>query len=195
MSTIFSQRDNWRCFDWNLWKFLGWRQTWLSQLKPNVKVGQSLAQMWRNVSRIKSYAEIYYFPNDKTEDVLTDTLINFHDCHLTWLSQLKPNVKEGQVRLTSIAASFLQSAHNIWCDDSFSLRQPVYIVTMLPFQSHMASIGCYCAKWNSCETGRIASNKLVHMLEGDFMKSLMRCQQNCSIVHSELDRHCVKSVS
>ena len=36
--------------------------------------------------------EIECFLNEGTEDVLTDTLMNFHDWHLTWLSQLKPNV-------------------------------------------------------------------------------------------------------
>ena len=31
----------------------------------------------------------------ETEDVLTDIVIYFYDQHLTWLSQLKPNVKVG----------------------------------------------------------------------------------------------------
>ena len=39
---------------------------------------------------------IKYFLNEETEGVLADTLMNFHDWHLTWLSQLKPNVKVGQ---------------------------------------------------------------------------------------------------
>ena len=37
-----------------------------------------------------------YFINQETECFLNDTMMNFHDWHLTWLSQLKPNVKVGQ---------------------------------------------------------------------------------------------------
>ena len=44
----------------------------------------------------RSLAEIEYFLNEDTEGVLTDTLMNFHDWHLTWLSQFKPNVMMGQ---------------------------------------------------------------------------------------------------
>ena len=40
--------------------------------------------------------EIVYFLNEETEGVLTDTLMNFHDWHPSWLSQLKSNVKGGQ---------------------------------------------------------------------------------------------------
>ena len=40
--------------------------------------------------------EIEYFVNEESEDVLTDILMNFHDWHLTWLSQLKPFVKARQ---------------------------------------------------------------------------------------------------
>ena len=36
-----------------------------------------------------------FFLNEETEGVLTDTLMNLLDWHLTWLSQLKPNVKVG----------------------------------------------------------------------------------------------------
>ena len=39
--------------------------------------------------------EVEYFLNKETEGVLTDTVIYFYDQHLTWLSQLKPNVKVG----------------------------------------------------------------------------------------------------
>ena len=37
-----------------------------------------------------------YFLNEESEGVLTDILMNFHDWHLTWLYQLKPNVKVGK---------------------------------------------------------------------------------------------------
>ena len=40
--------------------------------------------------------EIGYFLNEETEIILTDTLMNLHDWHLTWLSQVIPNVKVGQ---------------------------------------------------------------------------------------------------
>ena len=40
--------------------------------------------------------EFEYFLNEETEGILTDTLMNFHDWHLTWLSQPKPNVKVGR---------------------------------------------------------------------------------------------------
>ena len=39
--------------------------------------------------------EVEYFLNEETEGVLTDTVIYLYDHHLTWLSQLKPNVKVG----------------------------------------------------------------------------------------------------
>ena len=39
--------------------------------------------------------EVEYFLKKETEGVLTDTVIYFSDQHLTWLSQLKPNVKVG----------------------------------------------------------------------------------------------------
>ena len=39
--------------------------------------------------------EVEYFLNEKTEGVLTETVIYFYDQHLTWLSQLKPNAKVG----------------------------------------------------------------------------------------------------
>ena len=39
--------------------------------------------------------EVEYFLNEETEGVLTDAVIYFYDQHLTWLSQLKPNVKVG----------------------------------------------------------------------------------------------------
>ena len=39
--------------------------------------------------------EVEYFLNKETEGVLTDTVIDFYDQHLTWLSQLKPNAKVG----------------------------------------------------------------------------------------------------
>ena len=39
--------------------------------------------------------KVEYFLNEETEGVLTDTVIYFNDQHLTWLSQLKPNVKVG----------------------------------------------------------------------------------------------------
>ena len=39
--------------------------------------------------------EVEYFLNKETVGVLTDTVIYFYDQHLTWLSQLKPNVKVG----------------------------------------------------------------------------------------------------
>ena len=41
-----------------------------------------------------------YFLNKETDGVLTDTQMNFHDWHLTWLSQLQPNVKVGQSLVT-----------------------------------------------------------------------------------------------
>ena len=37
--------------------------------------------------------ELEYFLNEETEGVLTYSVMNFHDWHLSWLSQLKPNVK------------------------------------------------------------------------------------------------------
>ena len=37
----------------------------------------------------------YFFFNEETEGVLTDTVIYFYDQHLTRLSQLKPNAKVG----------------------------------------------------------------------------------------------------
>ena len=37
--------------------------------------------------------EVEYFLNEETEGVFTDTMIYFYDQHLTWLSQLIPNVK------------------------------------------------------------------------------------------------------
>ena len=40
--------------------------------------------------------KIEYFISEETEGVLTDSLTNFHDRHITWLSQLKPNDKVGQ---------------------------------------------------------------------------------------------------
>ena len=40
--------------------------------------------------------EVEYILNEETEGVLTDTVIYFYGQHLTWLSQLKPNVKVGQ---------------------------------------------------------------------------------------------------
>ena len=39
--------------------------------------------------------EVEYFLNEETGGVLTDTVMYFYDQHLTWLSQLKPNVKVG----------------------------------------------------------------------------------------------------
>ena len=39
--------------------------------------------------------EIKYFLNEETEGVLTDTVMDFHDWHLTWLSQHQHNVKVG----------------------------------------------------------------------------------------------------
>ena len=39
--------------------------------------------------------EVEYFLNEETEGDLTDSMIYFSDQHLTWLSQLKPNVKVG----------------------------------------------------------------------------------------------------
>ena len=39
--------------------------------------------------------EVEYFLNEETESVLTDTVIYFYNQHLTWLSQLKLNVKVG----------------------------------------------------------------------------------------------------
>ena len=48
-------------------------------------------QFWTTVN-----FEIEYFLNEKTEGVLTDTVMDFYDWHLTWLSQLKPNLKVGQ---------------------------------------------------------------------------------------------------
>ena len=39
--------------------------------------------------------ELEYFVNEETEGVLTDTVIYLYDQHLTWLSQIKPNVKVG----------------------------------------------------------------------------------------------------
>ena len=39
--------------------------------------------------------EFEYFLNEETKGVLTDTVIYLCDQHLTWLSQLKPNVKVG----------------------------------------------------------------------------------------------------
>ena len=47
-------------------------------------------QFWTIVS-----FEIQYFLNEETGSVLTNTVMDFHDLHLTWLSQLKPNVKVG----------------------------------------------------------------------------------------------------
>ena len=40
--------------------------------------------------------EMEYFLKEETGGVLTNSLMNPHDWHLTWLSQLKPNVKVGQ---------------------------------------------------------------------------------------------------
>ena len=41
--------------------------------------------------------EFEYFLDGETEGVvLTGTMMNFHDQHLPWLSQLKPNFKVGQ---------------------------------------------------------------------------------------------------
>ena len=48
-------------------------------------------QFWTTVN-----LEIEYFLNEKTKGVLTDTVIDFHDYHLTRLPQLKPNVNAGQ---------------------------------------------------------------------------------------------------
>ena len=39
--------------------------------------------------------EVEYFLNEETEGVLTDTVIELSDQHLTWLSQLKPNAMVG----------------------------------------------------------------------------------------------------
>ena len=39
--------------------------------------------------------EVKYFLNEKTEGVLTDTVIYLSDQHLIWLSQFKPNAKVG----------------------------------------------------------------------------------------------------
>ena len=43
--------------------------------------------------KITVNVEFEYFLNEETEGVLTDSVMNFHDWHVTWLSQLKPNVK------------------------------------------------------------------------------------------------------
>ena len=37
-----------------------------------------------------------YFLNEENEGVLTDAVMDFHDWHLTWISQLKPKVEVGQ---------------------------------------------------------------------------------------------------
>ena len=37
--------------------------------------------------------EFEYFFNEDTDGVLTDTLMNFQNWHLTWLSQLKSDAK------------------------------------------------------------------------------------------------------
>ena len=47
-------------------------------------------QFWTTVN-----LEVEYYLNEETVGVLTDTVIYFYDQHLTWLSQLKPNVKVG----------------------------------------------------------------------------------------------------
>ena len=39
--------------------------------------------------------EVEDFLNEETQGVLTDTVIYFYDQHLTWLSELRPNVKVG----------------------------------------------------------------------------------------------------
>ena len=47
-------------------------------------------QFWTTVN-----FEVKYFLNEETKGVLTDTVIYFYEQNLTWLSQLKPNVKVG----------------------------------------------------------------------------------------------------
>ena len=37
--------------------------------------------------------EFEYFLDEESEGVLTDTLINFHDWHLTLLTQIKHNIR------------------------------------------------------------------------------------------------------
>ena len=55
--------------------------------------------MWRNGKLLKFWTtvnfKVEYFLNEETEGVLTDADIYFYDQHLTWLSQLKTNVKVG----------------------------------------------------------------------------------------------------
>ena len=56
---------------------------------PMLRKGE--LKFWRTVN-----FEVEYFLNEETEGVLPDTVIYFYDQHLTWLSQLKPNIKVGQ---------------------------------------------------------------------------------------------------
>ena len=52
-------------------------------------------RFWLLFKRSTVNFEVEYFLNEKTEGVLTDTVIYLSDQHLTWLSQLKPNAKVG----------------------------------------------------------------------------------------------------
>ena len=59
-----------------------------------------------------------YFINEETECFLNDTMMNFHDWHLTWLSQLKTNVRVGQFlkhKILRIDQTIQQSANKSSC--------------------------------------------------------------------------------
>ena len=55
-------------------------------------------QFWTTIN-----IEIKYFLNEETEGILTDTVMDFHDWHLPWLSQLNPNVKACGIMLRRVS--------------------------------------------------------------------------------------------
>ena len=63
-------------------------------LSPPALVSDSTA-LDHSATEGTTSSEVEYFLNEETEGVLTDCGIYLYDQHLTWLSQLKPNVKVG----------------------------------------------------------------------------------------------------
>ena len=66
----------------------------LSQTVRNQETSLEISPMLRQRYLLTTVSfELEYFLNEETKGVLTDTVMDFHDWHQTWLPQLKPNVR------------------------------------------------------------------------------------------------------
>ena len=72
-------------------------QGWIAHMGVNVTGNRNNAKaMPSSIFFTTVNFELEYFLNEETVWILANTLVNFNDWHLTWLSQVKPNVKVGQ---------------------------------------------------------------------------------------------------